>query len=73
MGEMTWNMLFNDLSVVLPEDTPRPTPTPTPVPFAVTVDVNNQVTTVYGRDENGDYTVVVRQMLCSTGTSLSPA
>lgn len=65
-------MLFNDLSVVLPEDTPRPTPTPTPVPFAVTVDVNNQVTTVYGRDENGDYTVVVRQMLCSTGHQVLP-
>ena len=73
VGEMTWNMLFNDLSVVLPEDTPRPTPTPTPVPFAVTVDVNNQVTTVYGRDENGDYTVVVRQMLCSTGTKSYPS
>ncbi len=73
VGEMTWNMLFNDLSVVLPEDTPRPTPTPTPVPFAVTVDVNNQVTTVYGRDENGEYTVVVRQMLCSTGTKSYPS
>lgn len=35
--------------------------------------MNNQVTTVYGRDENGDYTVVVRQMLCSTGTKSYPS
>ena len=26
-----------------------------------------------GRDENGDYTVVVRQMLCSTGTRKNPS
>lgn len=71
--EDTWNLIFNDPSVLLPEDTPRPTPTPTPVPFAITVDVNNQVTTVYGRDENGDYTVVVRQMLCSTGNRSTPS
>lgn len=25
------------------------------------------------RDENGDYTVVVRQMLCSTGTKSYPS
>lgn len=73
VGEIAWNMLFNDANVVLPEHTPRPTPEPTPVPFAITVDVNNQVTTVYGRDENGDYTVVIREMLCSTGTKSNPS
>lgn len=73
VGEICWNMLFNDANVVLPEHTPRPTPEPTPVPFAITVDVNNQVTTVYGRDENGDYTVVIREMLCSTGTKSNPS
>lgn len=73
VGEATWNALFNDPTVVLPDHTPRPTPAPTPVPFAITVDVNNQVTRVYGRDENGDYTVVIRQMLCSTGTKANPS
>ncbi|MBQ8312395.1 MAG: peptidoglycan-binding protein [Clostridia bacterium] len=73
VGEETWNMLFNTADIILPDQTPRPTPTPTPVPFAITVDVNNQVTTVYGRDENGDYTVVIRQMLCSTGTKSAPS
>ncbi|MGN0778809.1 MAG: peptidoglycan-binding protein [Aristaeellaceae bacterium] len=73
VGELTWHMLFNDPTVVLPEHTAKPTPEPTPVPFAITVDVKNQVTTVYGRDENGDYTVVIREMLCSTGTKSYPS
>lgn len=73
VGQETWNMLFNTVDIIGPEDTPRPTPTPTPVPFAITVDVTNQVTTVYGRDENGDYNVVIRQMLCSTGTKNNPS
>ena len=73
IGEETWNMLFNTQDIIMPDETPRPTPEPTPVPFAITVDVNNQVTTVYGRDENGDYTVVIRQMLCSTGTKSAPS
>lgn len=73
VGEDTWNLLFNSMDVRRPEDPPRPTPVPTPVPFAITVDVKNQVTTVYGRDENGDYTVVIRQMLCSTGTRGAPS
>ncbi|MBE5768696.1 MAG: hypothetical protein E7333_03785 [Clostridiales bacterium] len=73
MGESTWNLLFNDDAVLSAEESPRPTPAPTPVPFAITVDVTNQVTTVYTRDEYGDYTVVVRQMLCSTGTKGYPS
>ncbi len=73
VGENTWNVLFNDPDVRAATDDPKPTPELTPVPFAITVDVNNQVTTVYGRDENGDYTVVVRQMLCSTGTRKNPS
>lgn len=73
VGEKTWNTLFNDADVRAATDDPKPTPEPTPVPFAITVDVQNQVTTVYGRDENGDYTVVVRQMLCSTGTKKNPS
>ena len=73
VDEATWNVIFNDSHIVMPDATPKPTPTPTPVPFAITVDVTNQVTTVYGRDENGEYTVPVRRMLCSTGTKANPS
>ena len=73
VDEATWNVIFNDTHIVMPNATPKPTPTPTPVPFAMTVDVTNQVTTVYGRDENGEYTVPVRRMLCSTGTKANPS
>lgn len=73
VDEATWNVIFNEGHLVLPEHTAKPTPEPTPVPFAITVDVANQVTTVYGRDEKGDYTVVVRQMLCSTGMKATPS
>ena len=73
VDEETWNLIFNDSRIVLPDATPKPTPEPTPVPFAITVDVANQVTTVYGRDENGEYNVVVRQILCSTGLKATPS
>jgi len=73
IGEQTWNVLFNDPAVRSAYDDPKPTPTPTPIPYAITVDVNNQVTTVYGLDEKGEYTTVVRQMLCSTGTKSAPS
>jgi len=73
VDEETWNAIFNDRKVVLPNHTPRPTATPEPVPYAITVDVQNQAVTVYGRDENGEYTVVVRQMICSTGTRSNPS
>ncbi len=73
VDETTWNLIFNDYAIVMPADTPKPTPEPTPVPFAITVDVANQVTTVYGLDENGEYTVVARQMLCSTGMKATPS
>ena len=73
VGVETWNAIFNDVGVVLPGDTPKPTATPEPPAFHIVVDVNNQVTTVYGRDEVGEYTVIVRQMLCSTGTKSNPS
>ena len=47
VDETTWNVIFNDAHAVLPDATPKPTPSPSPVPFAITVDVANQVTTVY--------------------------
>ena len=73
VDEETWNVIFNDARIVLPGATPKPTPEPTPVPFHIVVDVANQVTSVYGRDENGEYTVPVRQMLCSTGMKATPS
>ncbi len=72
-GKETWDMLFNSEDVSLPSDTPKPTPAPTPIPYAVTVDVTNQVVTVYGLDGSGEYTQVVRQMICSTGTKAFPS
>ena len=71
--EATWNQLFNTADVVNASATPRPTPVPTPVPYAITVDVRNQVTTVYGLDDKGEYTIPVRQMVCSTGTKATPS
>ena len=76
IGEDTWNALFNAESVVPPDATAKPTAEPTPEPdpaFHIVVDVNNQVVIVYGRDENGDYTQVVREMICSTGTKRNPS
>ena len=73
VGEMTWNALFNDPNVRYAHEAPTPTPAPTPVPYYIVVDVKNQVTTVYGVDEAGEYTNVVRQMLCSTGTKAAPS
>lgn len=72
-GEDTWNILFDDSQALNASATPRPTPVPTPIPYALTVDVTNQVTTVYGRDENGNYTDIVRQMICSTGKEATPS
>lgn len=73
VGEKTWNALFNAESIVPPDATPKPTAAPASEAFYIVVDVTNQVTTVYGRDENGDYTQVIKQMLCSTGTKKNPS
>jgi lipoprotein-anchoring transpeptidase ErfK/SrfK len=43
-----------------------------PMPYKIQIDVTNQVVTVFGRDKNGNYTKVVRQMICSTGTDVTP-
>ena len=72
-GIETWNMLFNRTDVVNASATPRPTPEPTPIPYAITVDVQNQVTIVYGLDDNGNYTIPVKRMVCSTGTASTPS
>jgi hypothetical protein len=36
------------------------------------VDVTNQVVSVYEKDKNGDYTKLIRQMICSTGKPSTP-
>ena len=73
VGKETWDMMFNNQDVSNVSATPKPTPVPTPIPYAVTVDVTNQVVNVYGLDENGGYTNLVRQMICSTGTKAYPS
>ena len=76
VGESTWNALFNGDTVVPPDATAKPTAEPTAVPdpaFHIVVDVTNQIVIVYGRDENGEYTQVVREMMCSTGTKKNPS
>ena len=47
---------------------------PEPDTYRITVDLYHQVVMVFSQDENGDYTVPVRYMLCSSGadTSQSP-
>jgi len=72
-GEKTWNMVFNNQETLEAGATPRPTPVPTPVPCAITIDVTNQVVTAYGLDETNQYTKIVRQMICSTGTRATPS
>jgi peptidoglycan hydrolase-like protein with peptidoglycan-binding domain len=72
-GEKTWNMVFNNQETLEAGATPRPTPVPTPVPYAITIDVTNQVVTAYGLDENNQYTKIVRQMICSSGTYETPS
>ncbi len=46
-----------------------------PTLFRAVVDLTNQVVCVYKADENGEYTVLVREMICSSGieeTNRSP-
>ena len=73
VNEETWNALFNDAHVVLPDETPRATPRPEQPAYHLVVDVTNQIVTAYARDEEGEYTVVVREMMCSSGTKENPS
>ena len=38
-------------------------------PYYIKVNYGAQVVTIYGKDSNGDYTVPVKAMICSTGTA----
>lgn len=70
-GKQTQELLFSADAVPV-SATPRPSPTPAPAQYKLMVDVTNQITRAYTYDENGEYTVLVREMICSTGTSSNP-
>ena len=70
-GRETQEMLFS--ADALPVSAaPRPSPTPAPAQYKLMVDVANQITRAYTYDENGEYTILVREMICSTGTTRNP-
>lgn len=70
-GRETQELLFS--ADALPANAaPRPSPTPAPAKYTLMVDVANQITRAYTYDEHGEYTVLVREMICSTGTSRNP-
>lgn len=72
VGTDTWQTLFEDAEVADAFAAPRPQRTPAPAPYQVGVDVTNQVVTVYGLDERGQYGTIVKRMICSTGTERDP-
>lgn len=70
-GRQTQELLFS-ADAVPASATPRPSPTPTPAQYTLMVDVTNQIVRAYTYDESGQYTVLVREMICSTGTKKNP-
>jgi len=71
------------LLVPTPEPTPEPIPTPTPKPepdprideenpYKIIVDISTQLVSVMTTDEDGQYTVLHKQFLCSTGLGATP-
>jgi peptidoglycan hydrolase-like protein with peptidoglycan-binding domain len=72
-GAETWSALFDMENALDASATPRPVPLATPIPYALTVDVKNQVVIAYARDDNGEHTVPIRYMVCSTGKVSTPS
>lgn len=70
-GQQTQEALFAS-DAVPASATPRPSPTPEPAKYLLMVDVTNQITRAFTYDEEGLYTVLVREMICSTGTQKNP-
>lgn len=71
-GRDTLSVLYDDALAVPADATPRPTATPAPPQYKLFVDVTNQITRAYALDAQGEYTVLVREMICSTGTRSNP-
>ena len=70
-GRQTQELLFS--ADALPVSAaPRPSPTPEPTRYTLMVDRLNQIVRAYTYDEHGEYTVLVREMICSTGTKSNP-
>ncbi|MBQ7886348.1 MAG: peptidoglycan-binding protein [Clostridia bacterium] len=70
-GRQTQELLFSS-NAAPAWATPRPSPTPVPAKYTLMVDVTNQIVRAYTYDASGSYTVLVREMICSTGTSKNP-
>ena len=70
-GQQTQEALFAS-DAVPAGATPRPSPTPQPPKYLLMVDVTNQITRAFTCDAEGLYTVLVREMICSTGTQKNP-
>ncbi len=70
-GRQTQELLFSPDALPISAE-PRPSPTPQPAHYTLMVDTANQIVRAYTYDENGEYTVLVREMICSTGTSKNP-
>ena len=70
-GRETQEALFS-MQAVPASATPLPSPTPVPTKYMLLVDVTNQITRAYTYDTGGNYTVLVREMICSTGTAKNP-
>jgi len=70
-GRQTQELLFSSNALPVHAQ-PRPSPTPQPARYTLMVDTANQIVRAYTYDENGEYTVLVREMICSTGTSKNP-
>ena len=70
-GQQTQEALFSPAAVPV-DASPLPSPTPVPPKYTLMVDITNQITRAYTYDETGNYTVLVREMICSTGTVKNP-
>ena len=70
-GQQTQEALFSAMAVPV-NAPPLPSPTPAPPKYTLMVDITNQITRAYTYDADGNYTILVREMICSTGTVKNP-
>ena len=69
-GRKTQECLFSDTAV--PASAAPVTATAPTAKYLLAVDITNQITRAYTYDEQGNYSVLVREMICSTGTTKNP-